>query len=374
MKKYLRAFSKSILKIIGITLLSIIGIFLIGVIIVAINSPGRLDPLKDNNGTKIAGSLTEKNWIEIGGIRQGYFIRSENQENPVILFLHGGPGSPSLPFHIPREVSERLEKYFTVVYWEQRGAGISFNRSIDPATMTVEQMIEDTRQMTEYLQRRFNQEKIYLMGNSWETFLGVKTIEKHPENYLAYIGIAQVTNQVESERLAYDFMLKHAMKIGDRRAVRNLQKFDKNAPEFPCLTYIEISRSLMNRYGIGMTHTERLNNFRMGRKILFFRGYTFSEKLNYIRGMSFSIEHLWDNVIDVNLFESSTSFQVPIFIIHGKWDYQVSYTLAREWLEKIEAPEKGFFSFENSAHMPNMDEPENFVQVVRNIVLKISGD
>ena len=177
---------KKVFKIFGITLLSIIGILLIGLIVLAVNSPGKLEPLKDKKDKEIDGSLAEKSFIEIGGILQGFFIRAENPENPVILFLHGGPGSPELPMLIPYEVSERLEKHFTVCYWEQRGAGISFSNSIDPATMTITQMVEDTRQMTVYLQRRFNQDKIYLIGHSWGSYLGVKTIEKYPELFRIY--------------------------------------------------------------------------------------------------------------------------------------------------------------------------------------------
>lgn len=359
---------KKIFKILGIILLSIVGILLIGLLVLAVNSPGKLKPLKDSNGKEITGSLTEKNFIEIGGIQQGFFIRAENPENPVILFLHGGPGSPELPMLIPYEVSERLEKYFTVCYWDQRGAGISFNNSIDLSTMTIQQLVEDTRQMTEYLQRRFNQEKIYLMGHSWGSYLGVKTIEKHPENYVAYIGIGQLSNQVESEKLAYDYMLRHAAEINDESAVKNLQKFDKNASDFPNLDYIMSVRSLlMNEYGIGFTHEKTPSMIGMAKMILSFKGYTLPEKTGYLKGISFSQIKLWDYVVGDNLFESSTTFQIPVYIAHGKYDYQVSYTLAREWLDKIEAPEKAFFTFEKSAHSPIIEEPEKFVQIIREI-------
>ena len=357
-----------ILKIIGFTIISVL---FIGLVIVVANSSGRLEPLKDSEGNEIVGSFIEKNWVEIGGIQQGYFIRTENPNNPVILFLHGGPGTPILPFQIRREISERLEKYFTVVYWEQRGAGISFSASIDSATMNLDQLVEDTRQMTDYLQRRFHQKSIFLMGHSWGSYLGIKTIERYPENYAAFIGIGQVTNQIESDRLAYDFMLQHAEEISDRRAIRNLQRFDRDAPEFPCLSYIvRVRTPLMNRYGIGMVHNENLNDFRLGFEVLFFNGYTIFEKINYLRGISFSNLHLWGNANKGNLFETSISFEIPVFIIHGKWDYMVSYTLAREWFNEINAPEKAFFSFENSAHWPHIEEPEKFIQIIRNIAFK----
>ena len=328
-----------------------------------------LEQLKDNNGEVILNSLTEKKFIEINGIKQGFFLRSENPENPVILFLHGGPGSPELALFYRYEILERLEKYFTVCYWDQRGAGMSFNNSIKPAAMTLEHMIEDTRQITEYLKHRFNQEKIFLLGHSWGTVLGIKTIKKHPENYAAYIGIGQVSNPQKSEKLSYDYMLHHAMEINDKQAVKKLKKFNSNSPDFPTMNYIITVRSqLMNKYGIGITR----ENFRAAseKNVLFFKGYTLSEKIKYFQGMLFSVKHLWNSAISDNLFESSISFQTPVYIIHGKYDYQVSYTLSREYFEIIKAPDKSFFTFEKSAHSPNIEEPEKFIQIVRQIALK----
>ena len=363
---------KKVFKIIGFTLMSIIGILLIGLIVLIANSPGKLEQLKDKDGSIITNFLAEKLFIEIGGIQQGLFIRSENTENPVILYLHGGPGGPELAFLYRYEKDERLEKFFTVCYWDQRGSGMSFSNSIDPVTMTLEQLIEDTNQITEYLKQRFNQEKIYLLGHSWGSLLGIKTIEKYPENYLAYIGIGQVTNQIESEKLAYDFMLQNAMEINDKSVTRNLQIFDRNAFDFPNMDYIITSRSLMNKYGIGMMH-DNFSMARLIRYVMFFKGYTFSEKIKFIQGMSFSLLHLWEYVLSENLFESSITFEVPVYIIHGKYDYQVSYTLAYEYYEIIEAPDKSFFSFENSAHSPNAEEPEKFVQIVRDIALRLEN-
>ncbi len=114
---------KKLLKVIGIILASVVGIAVMGLIVLAVCSPGKLKPLKDADGNEIVGALAEKTFLEIGGIRQGMFIRGENPQNPVILYLHGGPGTPELPMILPHEQPERLEKYFTVCYWDQRGAG-----------------------------------------------------------------------------------------------------------------------------------------------------------------------------------------------------------------------------------------------------------
>jgi len=128
----------------------------------------------------------------------------------------------------------------------------------------------------------------------------------------------------------------------------------------------------MNKYGIGIM---RDNSSMAGliKDTLFFKGYTLSEKIKYVQGMSFSFIHLWDYIDKDNLFVSSISFQIPVYTTHGKYDYQVSYTLANEYLKIIEAPKKAFFTFENSAHSPNGEEPEKFVQVVRNIALQLQN-
>ena len=353
-------------KILLITLIVIIGILLAGIIVLAVKSPGRLDALKDAEGKVIVGSLVEKNFIEIGGIRQGFFIRTENPENPVLLFLHGGPGSPELAYSEFYESAERLEKYFTVCYWEQRGAGMSFNKSIDDATMNVKQFVEDARQMTEYLQRRFNQEKIYLMGHSWGSYLGIKIIEKYPENYWAYIGIGQISNQLESEKLAYDYLLNITALSNENKTFEKLKQFDKQAPDFSNNDYLMTVREIMNEYGIGVSH-QNISMFNLIRNMLFFKGYTLSEKINYFNGTLFSLK-LFDNAMNDNLFESSASFGVPVFFVQGKYDFATSYTLAREYLDKIEAPKKAFFTFDNSAHTPNLDESEKFIQTVRQII------
>lgn len=347
-----------------ITISLLAGILLAGLAIIWFNCSDQLSPIKDKQGNLIRGAISEKIWININGIRQGMFIRGENPENPVILYLHGGPGTPLLPFISALEKSERLEKYFTICYWDQRGSGMTYNSSTDPSTMTVEQMVEDTHQVTEYLKSRFGQNKIYLMGQSWGTYLGVKTIEKHSENYLAYIGIGQVSDQTQSERLAYYHMLEHAKKIKDNQVIAKLEKYDPHANNFPQTDYLVKGRTMIiNKYGFGMLH-EGLTIYKIIKSLFYFKGYTLSEKINFWRGASFSMDLLFDRVIEDNLFESSHKFEVPFYVIQGIYDYQVSYTLAKEYLDMIEAPRKRFFTFENSAHSPNMEEPEKFVRIV----------
>ncbi|MCL1964164.1 MAG: alpha/beta hydrolase [Firmicutes bacterium] len=359
-----------------IMMAAIVGIVLTGFLVVLINSPGKLPPLTDERGNVIPGSLSEKTWVEINGITQGMFIRGENPQNPVVLYVHGGPGTPMLQFITAMEKSERLEKYFTVCYWDQRGSGMTYAQSKDPSALTVEQMVEDTREVTEYLKSRFGQDKIYLLGHSWGSYLSVKTIEKYPENYLAYIGVGQTVNLPESERLSYDFMLGHAKEINDKEVVEKLEKYDPRAADFPSLEYLfKVRTGILEKYGRGRVREDGGATFPKILQAFFrFKGYTLREKIDWFLGADFSGVILFPTVLlKDNLMLSSVKFEVPFYILQGVYDGQCSPMLAERYLDTLEAPKKGFYTFAHSAHSPNMEEPEEFVKVFRKIASENPG-
>jgi len=349
------------------------GLLLAGLFIsIAVSSGNSINEVTTNNGDRINNSIAEKQWAEIGGIRQGYFIRSENPNNPVLLYLHGGPGIPETPDVLSSDPNTRLEKFFTVCYWEQRGAGISFNKNLKASGMTIDQLVEDTREMTLILQKRFNKDKIFLMGHSWGTMLGIKTIQKYPDLYRAYIGVGQMSNQVESEKLAYDYMLNHAKAIHDQSTIDLLNKYGPSAAGFPPLDYhLTVRNKTLNKYGVGVFHEKR-STLRMLASYLYFGGYTLGEKINLLKGLRFTEKYL-GAASNENLFETSCSFDVPVYFIQGKYDYQVSYSLAKQYFDSISAPGKFFFTFANSAHSPILEEPVNFINTIEWIANKYSG-
>jgi len=196
------------------------------------------------------GSLSEKIHVNINGIEQGMFIKSKDSTNPVLLYLHGGMPD----YFLTRKYPTGLEDYFTVVWWEQRGSGISFSADIPQETMTLEQIISDTKEVTNYLRKRFGQEKIYLMGHSGGTFIGIQVASRAPELYHAYIGVAQISDQLKSEMLAYEYMLKQFREKGNTKMVRKLEAAPVTMTEGTPDAYRVLRDPAMHSLGIGTTH------------------------------------------------------------------------------------------------------------------------
>ena len=272
-------------KVIGIMLtipavLLVCVFILVGVLLAC--SPGKPEPFLDENGNPLAGSISEKVFVNINGVEQGMFIKSKDATHPVLLYLHGGMPD----YFLTQKYPTGLEDYFTVVWWEQRGSGISYSADIPPETMTLEQMISDTLEVTNYLRHRFGQEKIYLMGHSGGTFIGIQAAARAPELYYAYIGVAQMSNQLKSERLAYEYMLQQFKENGNTKMVRKLEEAPVTMTGGIPDAYLALRDGAMHSLGIGTTHD--MNSVISG--IFFpsltFRGYTLLEKVNMWRGKS----------------------------------------------------------------------------------------
>ncbi len=327
-------------------------------------STGKSEPYLDQTGNPIAGSLSEKVFVEIGGLKQGMFIKSKNIMNPVLLYLHGGMPD----YFLTQKYPTGLEDYFTVVWWEQRGSGISYSADISPKTITLGQLINDALELTNYLRQRFGQEKIYLMGHSGGTFIGIQAAAQAPQMYHAYIGIAQISDQLKSERLAYEYMLKHYKEDKNRKMVRKLEAAPVigDTPE----AYLKLRDKGMHNLGIGTTHD--MNSVITGIFLpsLTCQEYTLMEKINMWRGKSNSgVSSLWNEILRTNLINKVPKLDIPIYFFSGVYDYTVSYPLAKEYFDKLKAPMKGFYTFEKSAHSPLFEEPEKMQQIIKEDVL-----
>jgi pimeloyl-ACP methyl ester carboxylesterase len=310
--------------------------------------------------------ISEKAFADINGLRQGMFIQSKALANPVMLILHGG-----LPeYFLTERYPTGLEDDFTVVWWEQRGAGLSYSPGIPPETMTLDQFITDTLSVTDYLRSRFGKEKIYLMAHSGGTFIGLQAAARAPELYRAYIGVAQMVNQLRSEELAYKYMLGRFRDAGDSRMVRKLEAAPVTMADGTPKGYLAVRDRAMHRLGAGTTHDMKSVLSGVFWPSLTSSQYTPGEKIKLWRGkLSTGVSALWDEMLATDLAGRVTELALPAYFFHGIYDYTVSYQLAKDYVEGLKAPLKGFYSFGRSAHSPILEEPEKARKIMREDVL-----
>ena len=347
---------------------SILLLFLILLVFILINSPGKSRPFLDQKGKMVPGSISVIITKRINGLNQKMIIRGRDTTKPVLLYLHGGPGDPEFPF--VSQFNSDIENIFVVCYWEQRGAGLSYSKNIPPSTMTLPQFIDDAGRVSEYLIHRFNRGKIYLLGHSWGSMLGSFTANKYPNYYNAFISVGQVGNQVRSENLSYEFILSRARELKDKKAVKIIEEIGPPPYADPkvALSNTHIERKYLITYGGAIKNGEF---YPKAIKSLFVcKEYTLGDKINYLRGMNFTKSYLWDVVMKTDLFKAVPSQQIPVYILQGRFDYQTSYVIAKEYFDSLKAPVKKFFTFENSAHSPIFEEPEKFERILKEILLE----
>jgi pimeloyl-ACP methyl ester carboxylesterase len=348
----------TILAVLFVSLLVLVGILLFV-------SPGTPKPFLDDSGKPLAGSISEKIKVKINGLEQGMFIKGKNTHNPVLLYLHGGMPDYFLTEHYPTG----LEEDFVVVWWEQRGSGLSYSADLPPESVNPEQLVSDTLEMTNYLRHRFGQAKIYLMGHSGGTFIGIQAAARAPELYRAYIGVAQMSNQLESEKLAYKYMLQRYKNDGNITMARRLEEAPVgDTVPLPDL-YLKVRDVAMHELGVGTTHDMKSIITGLLLASVLNREYTLGEKVGMWRGKIFSGSRLLNAQLSKDLTTKVTRLEIPVYFFHGVYDYTVSYPLAKSYYERLAAPVKGFYTFKHSAHSPLFEEPGKMREIVRADIL-----
>lgn len=314
----------------------------------------------------MAASIHEKVRIPINGVPQGMFIESRDADNPVLLYLHGGTPDYFLTARYPTG----LDELFTVVWWEQRGQGLSYSRHIPPWTMTPKQLIDDALALTDRLRERFGRERLYLMGRSGGTFLGIQAAARAPEKYHAYVAVAQMSHQLRSEQLAWEYMVRRYRDLGDARMVRRLEKAPVgDAVPLP-RAYSRVRDVAMHRLGVGTTRDMHSIVTELLLPSLRSPAYTLRERIDLWRGKLFSGARLWNVELATDLTKRVTRLELPVYFVHGVYDYTVSYDLARAYFALLDAPLKGFYTFAESAHSPLFEEPERLREIMREDVLQ----
>lgn len=357
-----------IVKYIMLTTLSILLTCLLVVAgIVLLMSPGKPKQFSDDNGKVLERSISEKLFLDVNGVKQGMFIIGKDSSKPVLLYLHGG-----LPdYFLSKTYPTGLEDYFTMVWWEQRGSGISFSPDIPDETKNPDQLVSDVIAVTNYLRKRFGHEKIYLMGHSGGSFIGIKAVEKFPELYKAYIGVAQMSDQLSSEIEAYQFMLGKYRESGNKSMIRKLEAAPVTALTGTPKKYLFLRDVAMHDLGIGTMHNMRSVIRGVFLPSFACRDYTITEKINMWRGKARSgVSMVWGNMLKSNLSDEIHELKIPAYFFHGVYDYTCSYNEARKFYKQLQAPVKGFYTFDLSAHSPIFEEPGKVQMIIENDVLQ----
>lgn len=297
--------------------------------------------------------------VRIGGVDQWLSIRGKDRRNPILLFLHGGPASPAMPeaytFQTP------WEDYFTVVQWDQRGAGKTYAANSEQAMapgMTVDGMTNDAAQVVQYLRQRYGKRKIFLLGHSWGTVLGVHLAQLHPDWFYAYISVGQVVNGRHNEEVGYAFALRQAIAQGNAQAVRELKAM---APyPGPKLTLDNIgTRSKWEMYYGGLAYGRQDYQFEDDAESLS-PDYSKADLAAIGKGSLFSLDHLLQPLLAVD-FDHTTHFDCPVIVFVGQHDYTTAHELTEKWFGDIHAPSKRLVMFADSAHMIMQEQPGRFL-------------
>lgn len=341
-----------------------LGTVLVLVLVAGLLRPAGTEPITGPDGEPVPGSVAELVRVPIGGHEQHLMIRGRHAHAPVMLFLEGGPGGSALGRM--RRSAEPLEEHFVVVTWDQRGTGKSYP-ALDPvATMTPEQMTSDTIEVIDHLRQRFGQDRIYVVGSSWGSTIGVLTAQQRPDAVAALVGTGQMVDQFETDELMYAENLAQAQRTGDHARVQRLQAAGP-PPYTDPLDYLEALAG--NPEWMGFAHGEDYNPASEYPMAFFVAEYTLIEQLRGMAGLAETYAVLYPQLADVDFRRDVPRLEVPVFLIQGAHEADGRAVLAREWYDGLRAPHKQWITLDKSGHTPPYDEPGRFAQILADVVL-----
>ena len=341
----------------GVTVVLALSLVALGVLM---TRPGSTAPISAPDGSPVPGSVTELAKVDLGGHEQTVLIRARSTDNPVLLYLSGGPGQSDLGY--TRHYMTELEDDFVFAVWDQRGTGTSY-AELDPAeTWTLDQAVADTVELARYLRDRFGQEKIYLFGNSWGSTLGVLAVQQHPELFHAYVGSGQMASQFAADQALYEQMLDYAARTGDTDLTERM--LDYGPPPYDDIV----------AYALVMQYYDRLAPYP---KTAYFQTegppgidgagaseYGPLDKINKLKAIADMGAVMYPQLQNVDFRTQVPRLDVPVYLIQGEHELTARSVPTREWFEGLEAPLKEWISFADSGHVPQFEEFPRFREVM----------
>jgi proline iminopeptidase len=323
-------------------------------------------PFVDVDGRVIPGSIATTETVNLGGIAQSIWFRGVDVQKPAIILLHGGPGiSESALF---RHYDAALEQNFLMVYWDQRGAGRSYHAEIPRESMTIDRFERDLDEVVDLVRRRFGKDKAILLAHSWGTVLGTIYAHQHPEKVAAYVGVAQIANFSDGERLSYEWVMAQATEQQNNAAISELQAMKPQ----PRSVDDELTKGKWAEKFGGVFHQD-LSTWKLIQAALSTDETNLVDLMKFGQGNRFSLESLRPEYAKVDLIRYR-SFKVPIVFFLGRHDWHIPSVLAERYFNIIDTPCKRLVWFEESAHNPPFEEPEKFIQVMLDEILPLAAE
>lgn len=306
--------------------------------------------------------IAEEATLNVDGLPERLLIRGNDPaHNPVLLFVHGGPGFPSAPF---RQVNSDLERDFTVVHWDQRGAGYSYCKDIPADTMRVEQFVRETLRVSHVLCRRFGQRKIYLVGHSWGTLPAALAAAREPQLYHAYVALSQLVDINESEHRLTRAAFRRAATAGEARRAKQLQAV--GPPPYRDLPEIDRASSLITQLFPRVPN--QVTAFRLALLSLSSRYYPLDQLFRVNAGYRFSRRLLVPQLPAYDLRQSLPEIDTPVYFFVGREDTTFGVSLQYDYYRVLIAPHgKTFVLFQKSTHWPHLEQPAAFLEQMRRV-------
>jgi len=312
-------------------------------------------------GDVTATGIAEEGYRRLGGVDQWVMIRGEDLANPPLICLHGGPGFSET--WLLRYFNAVLEKSFTVVYWDQRGAGKSFHPNIAKSSMTVEQFIADLDQLVDIVRARLRQGKVVIFGHSWGSALGVLYAARFPEKVSAYVGGAQIGDSAAGESASYAFTVAEAERLNNHKALKALRTI--GPPPYGAASSVFTERTWSQRLD-GQLRPPALWN--MARIVVGGPESVLWHLRRTIRGFRFTMDAMWPEVSTLSLQKLAPTLRMPVFFFLGRRDHWVPPETSVAYFDAVTAPEKTLVWFEHSGHEMFADEPDKFNQAMVELV------
>jgi pimeloyl-ACP methyl ester carboxylesterase len=332
-------------------------------LVVALVRPPSTAAITGPDGAPLAGSIAELVTVPIGGVDQSIMLRGASTDAPVLLFLEGGPGGTAVGSM--RVAGEPLERTFLVATWDQRGTGRSARALERAESITLDQSVRDTIEVTDYLRARFDERRIYLVGSSWGSTLGVLAAQRRPDLYAAFVGSGQMVDQAETDRRMYVESVSYAGRAGATAFAEQLAAI--GPPPY----------SNMLDYPVAISSDPEWHEFEHGTdwsprssypQNLVVPELSLTEQVRAASGLVDTFATLYPQLQGIDFRRTVPALEVPVYLALGAHEATGRSSLVREWFPALRAPTKELTVFERSGHVPHLDEPGRFADLMAHVL------